>query len=194
MEQGRSARLYTEHAAKIAKPYTGEGEVFPGAMVPVLATSRAGNKTVFPMLWGYKVPGLQRLVVNARSETAAEKQSFKEGWATHRCVIPASWYYEWEHLTTPAGKTRAGDKYAVQPRGEQLTWLCGLYRMEEGFPHFVVLTRAPGESVAFLHDRMPLILPEAAVDKWIDPAVNPHILLEDALTDMVFAPERREGP
>jgi len=146
------------------------------------------------MLWGYRVPGIDRLIVNARSETAAEKQSFKESWATHRCVVPASWYYEWEHLLSPAGKAKVGSKYAIQPRAEQVTWLCGLYRMEDGFPHFVVLTREPGEGIAFLHDRMPLILPEADVDRWIDPYANPHILLDSALTDMVFAAEpRQEG-
>lgn len=189
VEQAQRSRIYTDNVARVAKPVTTEGEVFPGAMVPVLATSRAGRKTAFPMIWGYNVQGISRLIVNARSETAQEKQSFKEGWAAHRCVIPASWYYEWEHRLSPAGKPVTGEKYAIQPRGQQLTWLCGLYRMEDGLPHFVVLTRDSGESIAFLHDRMPLILPEQDVDRWIDPCVNPHMLLDSALTDMVFAPE-----
>ena len=192
VEGAQRSKLYTDHVAQIPRPMTAEGEVFPGSMVPVLATGRSGRKAAFPMLWGYRVPGIERPVVNARSETAAEKSSFREGWAAHRCVIPASWYYEWERLHTPSGAGKPGTKYAIEPKGEALTWLCGVYRMEEGFPHFVVLTREAGESVAFLHDRMPLILPEAEIDRWIDPAVNPHMLLNKALTDMVFAPETQQ--
>ena len=40
---------------------------------------------------------------------------------------------------------------AIMPKAGELTCLCGLYRLEDGYPHFVVLTREPGESVAFIH-------------------------------------------
>ncbi|MCR5577374.1 MAG: SOS response-associated peptidase [Oscillospiraceae bacterium] len=189
VEAAQRSRLYRNNIQKLPKPLTTEGEVFPDALVPVIASSKAGQKTVFPMLWGYHVPGIPRTIANARVETAPEKPSFKDGWAAHRCVIPASWYYEWQHTLSPSGKPKAGDKYAVMPKDGALTWLCGLYRMEDGYPHFVVLTREPGESVAFLHDRMPLILPEAEIDNWIDPKRNPHMLLEAALTDMVCEKE-----
>lgn len=185
VEAAAGSRLYRDNVQKIAKPLVTEGEVFPDSLVPVLAFSRSGKKTVFPMLWGYHVEGIRRLIANARVETASEKPSFRDGWAMHRCVVPASWYYEWERLPTPGGGTKAGDKYAVMPRGGDLTWLCGLYRMENGFPHFVILTREPGEAVARLHDRMPLILSEADAESWIDPKRNPHALLAAALTDMV---------
>ena len=191
VEAAQRSRLYRDNVARIAKPLITGGEVYPDTLVPVLASNKAGRPSVFPMLWGYHFDGLARPVVNARSETAAEKPSFKEGWAAHRCIVPASWYYEWEHVTAPSGKTRAGDKYAILPQGGDMTWLCGIYRMEDGFPHFVILTREPGESISFLHDRMPLILPEADVAKWIDPKVNPHMLLSAALTDMAFEKETK---
>jgi putative SOS response-associated peptidase YedK len=65
--------------------------------------------------------------------------------------------------------------------------------MENSYPHFVVLTREPGESISFIHDRMPFILPEEEIGNWIDPNRNPHMLLESALTDMVFEKQER-GP
>ena len=71
--------------------------------------------------------------------------------------------------------------YAIMPKGGELTWLCWLYRPEDSFPHFVILTREPGESIAFIHDRMPFILPESKVDTWIDPERNPHMLLGSAV-------------
>ena len=185
VEAAAQSRLYRDHIQAIAKPLVTEGEVFPDSLVPVVAFNKAGKKTVFPMIWGYSIDGINRLVANARVETAAEKPTFREGWAMHRCAVPASWYYEWEHLPAANGKTKAGDKYAIMPRGGELTWLCGVYRMEKGYPHFVILTRTPGDSIAHIHQRMPLILSEADADSWIDPKVNPHALLSAALTDMV---------
>ena len=191
VEAAQRSGLYRNNIQRLPKALTTEGEVFPDALVPVIASNKAGEKTVFPMLWGYHVPGIPRTIANARVETAQEKASFREGWAAHRCVIPASWYYEWEHMPTSSGKRKAGDKYAIMPKNGELTWLCGLYRLEDNYPHFVVLTREPGESVAFIHDRMPLILPEAEINNWIDPNRNPHMLLEAALTDMVYEKEAR---
>lgn len=74
----------------------------------------------------------------------------------------------------------------IQPKGDTVTWLCGLYRIEEGFPVFVVLTREPGEEIRFIHDRMPLIMPGKLVEEWIRPDADPEELLGEALTEMVF--------
>ncbi len=193
VEAAQRSGLYRKNIARLAKPLTAEGEVFPGALVPVLAPDRSGAKAVFPMIWGYRVPGIDRIIANARVETDPEKPSFRDGWAAHRCVIPASWYYEWQHTLSPTGRPRTGDKYAIMPREGDMTWLCGLYRMEDDYPHFVVLTRAPGESVSPIHDRMPFILPEREIDSWIDPNRNPHMLLSAALTDMVVEKDSRRS-
>ena len=67
-----------------------------------------------------------------------------------------------------------------------MTWLCGLYRIENGLPVFVVLTREPGEEIRFIHDRMPLILPGEYVDEWIKPGAKPEELIEATLTDMAY--------
>ena len=67
-----------------------------------------------------------------------------------------------------------------------MTWLCGLYRIEEGLPVFVVLTREPGEEIRFIHDRMPLIMPGDCVNEWIRPDAKPEELVERALTEMVY--------
>ena len=79
VEAANRSRLYRSNIARIAKPLTTEGEIFPDMLVPVLASSRSGAKAVFPMIWGYRVQGLGRLVANARAETAAEKPSFRDG-------------------------------------------------------------------------------------------------------------------
>lgn len=160
------------------------GEIRPTNVVPVIAPSRDGRRAVFPMKWGFQIPG-RSLMVNARTETAAEKPTFKEAWEKHRCIIPASWYYEWEHLVGNYGQKKTGDKYMIQPKNSQATWLCGLYRMENELPVFTVLTREPTEELRRIHDRMPLILPKELIPEWISPDTKPEKLLQYALTDMI---------
>ena len=159
------------------------GEMRPTDVVPVIAPNRYGKRAVFPMKWGYSG---KTLLMNARVETVAEKPTFKEDWEKHRCIVPASWYFEWVHRLGNDGKKHTGDKYIIQPKGSTVTWLCGLYRIEEGLPHFVILTREPSEEIRFIHDRMPLIMPENLVNEWIRPDVKPEELLPYSLTVMVF--------
>ena len=89
-------------------------------------------------------------------------------------------------ILSPSGKTKAGEKYAILPKDSDMTWLCGIYRMENNSPHFVILTREPGESISFIHDRMPFILPERCIGEWIDPGAKPDRLVGMALTDMAY--------
>ena len=159
------------------------GEIRPGDVAAVIAPDKQGRKKVYPMKWGYTG---RSLLLNARAETAAVKPTFREDWARHRCIVPASWYFEWEHLTGKEGKKRTGPKYRLRPKEASLTWLCGLYRIENGFPVFVILTREPGEGISFIHDRMPLILPDSLVEEWIRPDADPQKILPCALTDMTF--------
>jgi len=159
------------------------GEMRPTDVVPVIASDRSGMRSVFPMKWGFSG---RPLLMNARSETAATKPLFREAWAAHRCIVPASHYFEWEHRIRNDGKIETGDKYRIRPKNGGMTWLCGLYRIENGLPVFVILTREPSDSVRFLHDRMPLILPERLVNEWIRPDVRPEELIDSAVTDLGF--------
>ena len=161
------------------------GEIRPTNVVPVIAPNRNGKTTAYPMKWGFQIPG-RSLLVNARTETAAEKPTFKESWEKRRCVIPASWYFEWEHLIGNSGQKKTGDKYMIQPKNSTMTWLCGLYRIENELPVFTVLTREPTEELRRIHDRIPLILPKDLIEDWIRPDTKPEDLLPYALTDMVF--------
>ncbi len=164
-------------------PLLTAGEIRPTACVPTIASSRDGVPSVFPMKWGFTIPGV-RPVFNARVETAPVKKSFREEWARHRCIVPASWYYEWKHVPAAGGKTRIADRYAIRPAGGGATWLCGLYRLEDSLPHFVILTREPSDALREIHDRMPLILPERCVSEWVNPRVAPEALLAFAVTDL----------
>ena len=184
VEAANRSPLLFKMLEKTAKPMKTEGEIRPADLVPVLATSRAGKPAVFPMLWGFQ--GKQSLLINARAETAAEKPAFRDSWQSHRCAVPASWYYEWEHLSSPDGKTRTGRKYLIQPEGSALSWLAGLYRLEDGLPRFTVLTQEPSPEVRAIHDRMPVLFPREVISAWIRPDQDPAPLLARSLRSMIL--------
>lgn len=174
-----------------ARPLITDGEVRPTDTVPVIAPNAKGIKSVFPMQWGFLARDGKRSLFNARVESAMKKPTFKDVWKSHRCIIPASYYFEWEHFKSTDGKTKTGDKYAIQPTGCIVTWLCGLYRIEDGYPVFVVLTKEPTAELSKIHDRMPLMLPKEKTDDWISPESNPDEIVPFALSDMVI--EKAEG-
>ncbi len=169
-----------------SKPMVTEGEVRPTDVAPVIAPGKDGKRSVFPMKWGFtiQVEGKSKPVVNARVETAASNGLFKEAWARHRCIIPASWYIEWEHYKDDKGRVVTGSRYTIQPEGDVIAWLCGLYRIEDGLPVFTILTREPAGKIAAIHDRMPMILPEDRIDEWICPDSNPEDFMSYSLTEM----------
>ena len=180
------SRLSSMFVATHARPIITDGEVRPTDIVPVLAPNSKGLRTVFPMQWGFLAKDNKRSLFNARVETAGEKPTFREAWQSHRCIIPAACYFEWEHFKSADGKVRTGDKYAIQPAGCTVTWLCGLYRIEDGYPVFVVLKKEPTVELSGIHDRMPLMLPADKIDEWINPSSNPEELIPYALSDMII--------
>ena len=74
----------------------------------------------------------------------------------------------------------------------KLMFLAGLYRLEERdgltVPVFTVLTKEPTEELRRIHDRMPVILPQSAVGKWIEPSARAEDCLQLALSDVLAEP------
>ena len=155
------------------------GEIFPTDTVAVIANSRALQPMPFAMTWGYTLPGGKRLI-NARSESAADKPLFREGMLKRRCLIPASHYFEWSH------DARARMKYAIRPEGAGMMYMAGLYRLEEGRPVFTILTREPAPQIAFIHNRMPVILSRDAAGAWLRLQTPAAEVLARAEQDVVY--------
>lgn len=156
------------------------GDIFPGDIAAVIANNRNLEPHAFAMEWGYKMPDGKR-IINARSETASHKAMFTDGMLQRRCLIPAAHYYEWQN--TPAGKV----KYTIAPKNSDGFFLAGIYRLENGVPVFSVLTRDPVESIAFIHNRMPVILPQIVMDDWLNPRYRGEDVLRAAVTEMQYS-------
>lgn len=196
-EEAKNSPIGREFAVKLSKPVIEYGEVRPTDVVPVLAPNKSGEVTVFAMKWGFNIElpkasvtgNKGSLIVNARVETADSKPSFKDLWVKRRCIIPCSYYCEWKHCkVTSDGKTVTKEKYMIQPTGAEITYLAGLYRIENGYPVFVVLTTAPTPELSEIHDRMPVLLPKEYINEWIRPKTNPSEILPYMITDTFMEP------
>lgn len=159
------------------------GEVFPSSTVAAVANDKSGAPRPFPMKWGYERGG-GSLLINARSETAAQKPMFRESMRLRRCLIPATNYFEWQKLD--GGKK----KYAIRPDGAKVLYMAGLYRLEKDAPRAscVILTREASKSVAHIHNRMPVILPRERLAEWLSPDADAESVLGAALERMRAEP------
>ena len=154
------------------KNYPGEyktGEIFPGDIVPAVI-DRQGKIVAVPAGFGF--PGYQdnKLIINARSETAVEKKTFADSLRERRVILPASGFFEWSH----DGKKT---KYYFTVESMQAIYLCGIYKIVDGKPRFVILTRAANESMIETHDRMPVIVGENSV--------RPYLTDRDAAMEII---------
>lgn len=125
------------------------------------------------MRWGLipfwaKEAAIGYKMINARSETIAEKPAFREALKSRRCLIPADGFYEWKKLE----KTK--QPYCFSVGDEGIFAFAGIWdrwKSPEGqiIETCSILTTSANELVRDVHDRMPVILPPEAFDLWLDP-------------------------
>ena len=157
------------------------GEIRPTDTIPVLANTPSLRPGAYAMRWGYTMPDGTPMF-NARSETASSKVMFKDGMAQRRCIIPASHYFEWEKR----GKERL--KYAIGTEGGSMIYMAGIYRKEGNRAACSILTRDPAAEIAFIHNRMPVILPAEAVTDWLNIRYDAMDVLRAAMLNMEYRP------
>ena len=108
------------------------------------------------------------LLINARSEGAAQKASFKTAMRHRRALVPASGFYEWRQ----AGG-RKGQPYWIRPRRGGLVAFAGLIETyaEPGGSEMdtgAILTTSANAALSHIHDRMPVVIGEQDFARWLD--------------------------
>jgi putative SOS response-associated peptidase YedK len=158
--------------------------VAPESHVPVL---RAGGGALALMRarWGFVPPWWKQpkppvgcFVV--RAEEAAAKQMWRDAYRHERCLIPADGWYEWsgvERVDPHRGQTRSSRQPHFVFHHDGAVCFAGvmsLWKLEGQLPLLTcaVLTRAATGSLAMLHRRMPVVLPEALYAAWLDPRLR----------------------
>jgi len=107
------------------------------------------------------------LLINARGESVNDKPAFRNAMKRRRCLVPADGFYEWK---VEGGRRRP---YAVRPKHRGPIAFAGLWETwigpngEEMETAAIVTTRA-SRDIAFIHERMPVIVPPDAFDLWLD--------------------------
>ncbi len=106
---------------------------------------------------------------NARIETVASARSFREPFRYRRCIVPASGFYEWQDVGGPRKQP-----WFIRDATGRLLAFAGLWdrwRGEGGetVESCTIIVRDPDETVADVHDRMPVILAPDLHADWLDP-------------------------
>ncbi|MEO9825468.1 MAG: SOS response-associated peptidase [Paracoccaceae bacterium] len=154
-------------------------------------TSDAGTRHLRPMRWGflphwYKAPNGGPLLINARSETIAEKPAFKAACRERRCLIPATGFYEW---TKDADENRL--PWYIHTQSEEPIVFAGIFQTwdkgETPLTTCAIVTTPANTSMSKIHHRMPVILSKSDWPLWLGEAGKGAATLmqaapEDALT------------
>ena len=136
-----------------------------------------GEKRMQYFRWGLipswaKDPKIGNRMINARSETLAEKPSFRTAYKRRRCLVLADGYYEWR------GEGDGGPKtpYYIRMESEKPFAFAGLWESwrqageDASLQSCTIITCPPNEMLERIHHRMPVILEEEEYDVWLNPA------------------------
>ncbi|MGI5989163.1 MAG: SOS response-associated peptidase [Lachnospiraceae bacterium] len=139
------------------------GDVNPGGAAPVIFSS-GETLTVDMMRFGFRVrpagEAKDKLLINARAETVLERRTFSSAAASSRCIVPARLFYEWN-------SRREKSEFRLSGKSSPLLYMAGIWQSTDAGPEFVIITTMANESMAPVHDRMPLVLPEDRIGMWI---------------------------
>ena len=157
--------------------------VAPSQDVAIARAAEEG-RTLSMLRWGLipswaEYPAIGHKLINARSETAAQKPSFRAAYRHRRCLIPAAGFYEWRR----EGNTRQpwlfglrdGTSFAFAglwerwtvPAGAALTSSLAERSPGDAVETCTILTTAANRTVAPVHGRMPVILPRDSYGLWL---------------------------
>ena len=119
--------------------------------------------------WGFRPewskiddPAMASKMINARSETVAEKPSFRDSWVRgRRCIIPANGFYEWKK-----GEDGSKQPYFIQHKDSELLCMAGLWSKVDDQVTFTVLTKQANGELSKLHHRMPVMFEKDQAKNW----------------------------
>lgn len=167
--------------------------ISPGQNVPIVVEE--GSRSLIIMRWGLvpswaKDPRIGNRMINARSESAADKPAFRSAMKARRCIVPTTGFYEWK-------KGSDGKRpYIARLKDERLFGMAGLYgkwKSPQGSEmlSFTILTTTANHLMSSIHERMPVILDRQDEGVWLEQGPLDADELERIFTP--FPSERMEA-
>ena len=156
--------------------------IAPSQPVPVVTNPETRQVELYR--WGLipswaKDPKIGNRMINARAETLADRPGFRAAFSRRRCLVLADGFYEWRSEGKKKGsgsqpyyfRLASGDPFAF----------AGLWEVwrspEDELWHTCTLITCPADDkVAYVHERMPVILSKPEMWQWLDPAADPKEL------------------
>lgn len=130
-----------------------------------------------------KDPKIGNRMINARSETLAEKPSFRNAYKRRRCLVLADGYYEWQQI--PGNRVK--QPVYIRLKSQKPFAVAGLWEvwqskdMDEPLKSCTIITCPPNALLEEIHHRMPVILPADAYAQWLSPDEQPVDALQPLL-------------
>lgn len=172
------SRYHEYFYAKLLEPFADRYNIAPSSGVPVIRQAPDGQRRMDLLRWGLipnwaKDESIGVKLNNARGESVAEKPSFRTAYRKRRCIVPASGFYEWQ--VVPGQKWKQ-PYYVTLTDGNPMA-MGGLWESwtnpdGEIIRTFCIITTAANETMAPIHDRMPVILPSETWKDWLDPTAD----------------------
>lgn len=147
--------------------------------LPIFTSSQNSELAIWGLIptWAQpqQISELQKLSLNARSETAADKPMFKNAWLKNPCLIPASGFFEWKHQ----GKTKI--PHFIFPKNQEILFFGGLFSdhkhptSNQWQRSFTILTTSANPFMADIHNtkhRMPVIIEPQNATLWLNGSAN----------------------
>jgi putative SOS response-associated peptidase YedK len=165
----------------------------PGMELPVVRLDpKADGRVLGTLLWGLipywaKDRKIAWKCINARGETVKTTPAFRSAYKARRCLVLADAFYEWR------ANGKAKQPYAIAMRNREPFALAGLWEnwkeptSDQWVRTFTIVTTAPNELVAPLHDRMPVVLASADYDRWLGEDPDPAHLMRPYPADEMAA-------
>lgn len=169
--------------AEIRDQYQGSCNFAPSQQVPVV-TLQDNQRVLETMRWGL-VPSWAKDIkigykmINARCEGIETKPAYRSAIKRRRCLIPVDGFYEWRKDNENDTKT----PFYIGVEGEEIFAFAGLWEewnspeSKEPLHSCTIITTAPNEQMAEIHNRMPVIIDSQNESQWFDISVP----VDDAL-------------
>ena len=171
--------------------------IAPTQMAPVVRSDGSGGRKIDMLRWGLipswsKDMSVASKLINARGETVAQKQSFRDAYQERRCLIPVDGFYEWRK----EGDTK--QPFRIGFRGGNPFVFAGLWESwvaPEGAENggkrietYTIITTGANTKLAPIHHRMPVIVEPPDFDLWLTgtPAEAGNVIRPFPGGDMAF--------
>jgi putative SOS response-associated peptidase YedK len=146
--------------------------IAPTQQVPIVRENVQGERELMQVRWGLvpgfaKDPSIGTRMINARAESVTTNGAFRYAFARRRCLLPVTGFYEWRKARKGKAPMHVGMRDG-RPFG-----LAGLYERwispdGEVLDTCTIVTTNACDSLRRIHDRMPVIVPEADYARWLD--------------------------